>query len=152
MLNTILTGLICFQLNACSGSNLGPVQYPENMEQKDTTKIKITVGSKVFKVRLNNSATAIAFKAKLPLDLKMADLNGNEKHAELPSALPTKLSKPGTIQTGDLMLYGSDTLVLFYKTFSSSYTYSPIGRVDNPLELTKSLGNGNVTVKFELND
>ena len=82
----------------------------------------------------------------------MAELNGNEKHADLPGTLPTGSIKPGTIQTGDLMLYGTNTLVFFYKTFSAPYTYSPIGRIDNPSELTRSLGTGDVTVKFELND
>ncbi|WP_231582633.1 cyclophilin-like fold protein [Pedobacter sp. BMA] len=121
------------------------------MEQTDTAKIKITVGSNVFTARLNNNATATAFKARLPLSLDMADLNRNEKHIDLSAALPTGASKPGNIQTGDVMLYGTNTLVLFYKTFSSSYSYSPIGRIENPSELSRALGNGNVTVKFELN-
>jgi hypothetical protein len=34
----------------------------------------------------------------------MAELNGNEKHADLPGSLPTILIKSGTIQTGDLMI------------------------------------------------
>ncbi|HEX8607647.1 MAG TPA: cyclophilin-like fold protein, partial [Pedobacter sp.] len=69
------------------------------MKQTDTSKIKITVGANVFTASLNNSLTATAFKAKLPLNLKMADLNGNEKHADLPGTLPTVAIKPGTIQT-----------------------------------------------------
>jgi hypothetical protein len=78
----------------------------------------------------------------------MSDLNGNEKHIELPEALPTNASRPGTIRNGDLMLYGDDTFVIFYLTFDSSYTYTRLGRVDDPEELARSLGKGNVRVSF----
>ncbi|WP_207632882.1 cyclophilin-like fold protein [Foetidibacter luteolus] len=43
----------------------------------------------------------------------------------------TDASNLGTIETGDLMLYGSSTLVLFYKTFSSSHSYTTITRVED---------------------
>ena len=80
----------------------------------------------------------------------MTELNGNEKYFDFPNNLPTNASNPGTIQTGDVMLYGSNTLVLFYKTFSTSYSYSRIGRIDNSSGLADALGSGNKTVKFEL--
>jgi hypothetical protein len=80
----------------------------------------------------------------------MSDLNANEKYFDLPANLPANASNPGTIQTGDLMLYGLNTLVLFYQSFSTAYNYTPIGRIDNASGLTTALGSGNVTVKFEL--
>ena len=79
----------------------------------------------------------------------MNELNGNEKYYNLASSLPTASYRPGTINAGDLMLYGSSCVVLFYETFSSGYSYTRIGALDNPDRLAQVLGNGNVTVRFE---
>ena len=80
----------------------------------------------------------------------MVELNGNEKYVDLSRSLPTAASNPGTIQNGDLMLYGSSTLVLFYKTFSTSYSYTKLGRIDDVTALAVTLGTSNVIVSFEL--
>lgn len=142
--------LICIQLFSCNKNNeIEQTNNTDNSSNTDTVKMKITIGSDVFTVTLNNNATAIAFKAMLPLTIKMTELNGNEKYSDLPNALPANASNPGTIQNGDLMLYGSNTLVLFYKTFSTSYSYTRIGRIENPSGLSSALGSGNVTVTFE---
>ncbi|MEO8795242.1 MAG: cyclophilin-like fold protein [Daejeonella sp.] len=111
--------------------------------------IKITVNSKTFTAILLDNNSAKSFKEMLPLTLNMTELNGNEKYYDLPNTLPTNSSNPGTIKNGDLMLYGSKTLVLFYKTFSTSYSYTKLGSVDDVTGLTSALGSGNVTVTFE---
>ena len=92
----------------------------------------LTVGERRFAITLNDNAATRAFAAQLPLTLDMSELNGNEKHAELPRALPAKPSPPGTIRNGDLMLYGSTTLVVFYLTFDSSYLVHPPRRRGRP--------------------
>ena len=110
--------------------------------------MKVRIGSKNFIALLDNNATAAAFKALLPLTVEMTELNGNEKYARLSGNLPTKSSNPGTIQTGDLMIYGSKTLVLFYKTFPTSYDYTRLGRVKDTTGLAEAVGSAAVTVTF----
>ena len=144
-----LACLVCIQLFACD-KNDEIVSSSNDISNTDSMKLKITIGTNTFTATVHNNATATAFKAKLPLTINMSELNGNEKYFDLPDNLPTNASNPGTIQTGDVMLYGSNTLVLFYKTFPTSYNYSRIGRIDNPSGLAAALGSGNITVKFEL--
>lgn len=80
----------------------------------------------------------------------MSEMNGNEKYHYLSENLPTDSYRPGTIQTGDLMLYGSSCVVLFYETFSSGYSYTRLGQIDNPKGLAAALGGGDVSVRFEV--
>ena len=110
--------------------------------------MRMTVGEHRFTITLADTDAARTFAAQLPLTLNMAELNGNEKHANLPTALPTDARPPGTIRSGDLLLYGSDTLVVFYETFRSSYSYTRLGWVDDPSELSQALGQGEARVAF----
>jgi hypothetical protein len=96
---------------------------------------------------LTDNAAARAFAA-LPLTLDMSELNGNEKHADLPKAVPANASRPGTIRNGDRRLYGADTLAVFYLTFQSSYSYTRLGRMNDPSDLPQALGPRGVRVVF----
>lgn len=133
---------------SCGGG--GKEDEPVITDPVSSNKLKIIVGSSVFTATLYENATANAFKAMLPLTLAMNELNGNEKFYDLTQSLPSNASNPGTIANGDLMLYGSKTLVLFYKSFSTSYSYTRIGRIADTSKLAEALGAGNVKVTFEL--
>ena len=115
----------------------------------EASRMRITVGSKVFTATLSDNATTTAFKARLPLTVNMKDLHANEKFVDLVDDLPRNASNPGTIHTGDLMLYGANTLVLFYKTFPTSYSYTRIGKVDDASGLAAAVGSDNIAVTFE---
>ena len=126
------------------------MNYDKNISQElAEMKIEIIVGGKTFTAVLNNNEAARALAEKLPMTLNMDELNSNEKYYYLDSALPTSASVPSGIHTGDLMLYGSSCLVLFYKSFSTSYSYTPLGHIDDPEGLAATLGSGRVQVTFQ---
>lgn len=120
-----------------------------DMTAQETTRIKITVGTNSFVATTFDNATARAFVALLPLTVAMSELNGNEKFYQLPNSLPAGPERPSAIRAGDLMLYGQNTLVLFYETFTTLYSYTKIGAIDDPAGLKTALGTGNPTVTFE---
>lgn len=115
-------------------------------ESSGGNTVTLRIGDETFVATLVDNPTASALKALLPLSVRMSELNGNEKFFRLPASLPTQPSRPSSIQTGDLMLYGSDTLVLFYKSFATTYSYTRIGRIDDPAGLERALGPGSVIV------
>lgn len=111
-------------------------------------RVWMVVGERRFVVELADTRAARAFTALLPLALEMPDLNGNEKQVKLPRPLPTDTVRPGTIRNGDLMLWGADTLVVFYLPFESPYSYTRLGRVVDAAELPRVLGPGAVRITF----
>jgi hypothetical protein len=108
----------------------------------------MSIGDRRFVVDLADTAAARAFAARLPVTLHMAELNGNEKHADLRDALPADARRPGTIHNGDVMLYGTRTVVVFYKSFRSGYAYTRLGRVAEPADLPAVLGRQDATIIF----
>lgn len=134
-----------------------------NKNQKDSTKeaapvnkmstINITVNNTTFTATIEDNDTAKALLKQLPLTVDMSELNGNEKYNYLSSNIGVdKPSNPGTINEGDLMLYGNNCLVLFYKTFNTSYSYVKLGHIDNTEGLAKAVGSGNVKVTFSISE
>ena len=133
--------------SSCNNQNT-PIKT-ENKSTKSNQTIKITVDSKTFTATLLDNPSAKAFKELLPMSITMTELNGNEKYYDLPKKLPSQSSNPGTIHNGDLMLYGSNTLVLFYKTFSTSYSYTKLGSIDDPAGLKEALGTGKISATLD---
>lgn len=127
-------------------------EAPEQADEKSEAAmqtITITVNGQSFEAELEDSDCGRAFAEMLPLWLDMSELNGNEKYCYLDEELPRNPSCPGRIEAGDLMLYGSDCVVLFYKSFDTSYSYTRIGRLTSADGIAEAVGTGSATVAFE---
>ncbi len=122
----------------------------DNTNSITGNKVKVIIGTKTYDATLFDNKTTDAFKAMLPLMLNMTDYNSNEKKFDLPVNLPTNIEEIGTIQEGDILLWGNNTLVLFYKSFNTPYRYTKIGKIDDAGDLAAVLGSGDVKVSFEL--
>ena len=109
-------------------------------------KINLTINGNNFTATLDDNETTRELLSKLPLEVSMSELNGNEKYYYFDESLPTNSYRPGSISTGDIMLYGSDCLVIFYEDFDTPYSYTRLGKIDNVDNLKDALGNGNVNV------
>ena len=150
IITTILIILIIFFLFLLN-SYLKNIKDNENIEVgEDSMELNIRIGDKNFTATLYDNATTRSLLKKLPLTINMSELHGNEKYYYFNESLPTNNERIGNINTGDLMLYGSDCLVLFYKSFSTSYSYTRLGHIDNPEGLAEAVGSGNITVTFEV--
>ena len=125
--------------------NLQTVQQEEEVSMK----IKIHIGEKVFDATLEDNPSMREIVKNFPLEITMTELNGNEKYYRFNKNFPSADKKVSEIHTGDLMLYSSSYLVLFYKNFSTSYSYTRLGKIDNPADLEKFVGASNVKIRFE---
>ena len=117
-----------------------------NKGENIMTNIKVKINDNIYNASIENNETAQKFMSKLPLTLNMNELNGNEKYYYLDESLPNNPIKPTTINKGDIMLFGNDCLVVFYKTFNTSYSYTKIGHIEN----MPDLDDNSVVIEFNI--
>lgn len=125
-----------------------PVNKIEGEHKMQT--LKININGQRFTAMLYDNAATQKLVQNLPVILNMKDLHGNEKYYYLDTSLPAKAQHIGKINAGDIMLFGSDCLVVFYESFNTSYSYTPIGKIENAAGLKKVVGRGSVKVEFSL--
>ena len=164
----ILSSIIfCLCLSSCDHSVMNKnkqsdqYQTPKNLSTHQADKVnpsktlamidvRLTVGNKVFSAKLYKNKTTEALVELFPLTIDMSELKGNEKYYYLSNTLPTASEKPGELHAGDIMLYGDNCLVVFYKTFSSSYEYTRLGYVEDAASFAQAVTEGNTKVIFNL--
>ncbi|WIH81348.1 cyclophilin-like fold protein [Brachyspira pilosicoli] len=143
----ILLSFLIFIITACNNSIYGDSSAMNTLNNYVT----LTINSKEYKLILYDNDTARDFLRMLPLTITMNDLNSNEKYHNLNTTLTTKSERVGSIKRGDFMLYGNNCLVLFYESFSTSYSYTKIGYIENTDGLKDSLGRGSIEITFSAN-
>lgn len=142
----ILLSFLIFLITACNSI------YGDSATMNTLNNyVNLRINNKEYKLILYDNDTARDFLRMLPLTITMNDLNSNEKYYNLSKSLTTKSERAGSIKRGDFMLYGNNCLVLFYESFSTSYSYTRIGYIENTDGLKDSLGMGSIEITFSAN-
>lgn len=115
----------------------------------DRADVKITVGEQSYIVKMNDYSASRELLERLPLTVEMRELNGNEKYYYFTTEFSSEAKQVEYIEAGELMLYGSDCIVLFYKDHPTTYSYTKLGKIEDISGLTDAVGRGNVTMTFE---
>ena len=114
------------------------------------SQMNVTVNNVSFTATLESNPAAQALGDMLrngPLTLAMQDYAGFEKVGPLGVSLPAS-DVQTTTQSGDIVLYNGNQIVIFYG--SNSWSYTRLGHIDDLTGWADALGSGNVSVTFSL--
>ena len=138
----ILLLIICV---GCTKVENQELKKEEIINKEEVSSVKVIINEKEYILNLEDNETVDKFLELLPSDFNMTELNGNEKYINLDTTLPTDSMYPKHINAGDVMLYGNNCIVVFYKSFDSKYSYTKIGHIPN----LPDLGSDDITIRFE---
>lgn len=113
-------------------------------------KMTLQIGNNTFTVTLENNDAVDALVDMMheaPVVIQMSDYSGFEKVGSLETSLPTS-NKQMTTQSGDIVLYNGNQIVIFYG--SNSWSYTRLGKIDDLSGWKDALGSGDVTVTFSI--
>ena len=119
--------------------------FGDNMQN-----IIITIENKKYEAILYDNSTTKELIKKFPITITMSDLNGNEKYYNFSKSFSTSSENVASINKGDIMLFGDNCLVIFYKSFSTHYKYTKLGYIKNMEDLENSFGKGDIRITFEI--
>lgn len=137
MKKILLIIVFLFLLIGCTSN-----KEENNIEEEFMDKVNITVNNREYVLELEDNQTTREFLNTLPLSITMEELNGNEKYKYLDNKFTTDSKVPEIINKGDVMLCGNNCLVIFYKTFTTTYSYTKIGHINN----LEEIGDNNIIV------
>lgn len=123
---------------------------PKEDTTVDTHTFYLTVEGVTFPATFADNQGAEALADLLtdgPLTLSLEDYGGFEKVGSLGQFLPTSNTHIST-QSGDIMLYQGNQIVLFYG--SNAWSYTRLGQVTDLTGWQEALGHGDVTVTLSL--
>ena len=135
-----------------SGETLQPTETPitETIETEEEMKMELKIGETPVVVEWedNESVAALAaLCADEPLTLQLSMYGGFEQVGPIGQRLPSQDVQTVT-NAGDIVLYSSSQIVIFYG--SNSWAYTRLGHITDKSgeELKDLLSNGDVTVTF----
>lgn len=111
-------------------------------------KVNISINGKVFIATLEDNEAAKELYEIIKTDgltVEMSDYSGFEKVGSLGRTL-TSNDKQTKTKAGDIVLYQSNQIVMFYG--SNSWSYTRLGRIDDLSGWEDALGSGDITAEF----
>ena len=114
------------------------------------SQMNVTVNNVSFTATLESNQAAQALVDMMrngPLTLAMQDYTGFEKVGPLGASLPVS-DVQTTTQSGDIVLYNGNQIVIFYG--SNSWSYTRLGHIDDLTGWADALSSGDVSVTFSL--
>ena len=124
----------------------------QTTKEDETANMKLTLKINDIEVDViwtdNDSVRALKNLAKDGLTINMSKYGGFEQVGFIGSTLPSADSRI-TTNPGDIVLYSSNQIVLFYD--SNTWSYTKLGHINlSKSELTDFLGDENVVITLKL--
>ena len=159
-----IASLLFFQAG-CNPDSINPLAPEQSQEQNNEnptenkeysmpSEIKITVSGKTLPVKIEDNEATKALVAALreaSITYEAHDYGGFEKVGALGRTLPANNSQI-TTQSGDVILYSGNQIVLFYG--SNTWSYTRLGKIQyESLDELKSFlkaREGNISVTLSL--
>lgn len=171
----LLSILVLFQSSACTaalpGASAGelpaspppavqataapqPEQTAAAEEDTQMTRLQLTFNGHTYAATLAENSSAQAFVQLLQeqggaMTVDMSDYGSFEKVGPLGTTLPRN-DEQITTSAGDIILYLGSSITVYYD--KNSWNFTRLGRLDDPEGLKEALGNGDVSITFQLTE
>lgn len=164
---TILLAIMLITMTSCGKSNNSSLQPTtdepsttittpsddnQTTKEDETANMKLTLKIDDTEVDViwadNDSVKALKNLAKDGLTINMSKYGGFEQVGSIGSTLPSSDTRI-TTSPGDIVLYSSNQIVIFYD--SNTWSYTKLGHINlSKSELTDLLGDEDVVVTIDL--
>ena len=116
-------------------------------ELAEDNVMKLTIGETEVPVTWEDNASVDALRELLPLTIQMSMYGGFEQVGPIGQRI-VRDDKQTTTNSGDIVLYSGNQIVVFYG--SNSWAYTRLGHVDlSQQEMRDLLGHGDVTITMK---
>ena len=157
----LLSVLMLLAVTACHEKKTAPKTQPientrnslteETSDERTDTGMKMYINDKEIPVTWENNPSVSALRSNLQagdIVVSMSMYSNNEQVGPLDKSYPSN-DVQTTTNNGDIVLYRSDQIVLFYG--SNSWAYTRLGKMDlSENEVINLLSNGDVSIRLTL--
>lgn len=139
----------CYQTKESSIKNQN-TEKSKQIEEVETMKLMLEINGYEFEATLEDNESVNEFVEILkesPIEVNMSDYAGFEKVGSLGATLTSNDTRI-TTNEGDIVLYMSNQVVIFYG--SNTWEYTKLAHVDDLGNWKEALGAGDVTVRLSI--